>query len=93
MTRSVFRFEYFTTRQDLAVAPEYSAVCVSGADEACGEKSGPMDTADDVDHWMRRHMAGSRHRHFRRAFVDFAELVPAAGSAGVRQVRDAEGEG
>ncbi|MFF3553644.1 hypothetical protein ACFYXL_09540 [Streptomyces tsukubensis] len=76
MSRAVFRFEPYTTRQDETVEPEYSAVCVSGDEEACGAASGVRGSALDVDDWMRGHMTETAHRHFKRSFDDYAELLP-----------------
>ncbi|MCX4910164.1 hypothetical protein [Streptomyces sp. NBC_00878] len=78
MTRQIFRYENYTTRQDPTVEPEYSAECV-GDQQACGEKSGKRSAANDVDDWMREHMRDAGHRHFRRSFEDFAELELTAG--------------
>ena len=75
MTRAVFRYAPFTTRQDQTVEPEYSASCAAGAEEPCGAKSKTHDNPTDVDEWMRSHMRETGHMHFRRAFVDFAELT------------------
>ncbi|MFB7860567.1 hypothetical protein [Streptomyces sp. NPDC056069] len=74
----VFRFVPYVTQQDPGSEPEYSAECVAGDEEACGAQSGTWDGPETVDDWMREHMKETGHRHFRRSFVDFAELVPAA---------------
>jgi hypothetical protein len=71
----LLRWVPFTTRQDPAVEPEYSAACVSGAEEACGVKSETHNNPTDVDDWMRGHMRETGHMHFRRRFDDFAELT------------------
>lgn len=75
VTRSVFRFVHFTTRQDPTVTPEYSAACVAGAEDPCGAKSEGFDNPTEVDDWMRSHMRDTGHMHFRRTFEDFAELT------------------
>jgi hypothetical protein len=56
MSRAVFRYELFMTRQDPTVEPEYSANCVAGEEESCGADSGIHSEANDVDDWMRSHM-------------------------------------
>ncbi|MFZ3471478.1 hypothetical protein ACODT4_20835 [Streptomyces sp. 2.9] len=90
MTRT-FRFQDYTTRQDPASEPEYSAVCVStdqGDDEeaaACIAGSGPVASALSVDNWMRDHLRDTGHRHFRRSFDDFAELLPTHELVGAEQ--------
>ncbi|MER5260416.1 hypothetical protein [Streptomyces sp. NPDC002855] len=71
----LYRWETFSTRQDLAVMPEYNAVCVSGADKACLAKSPTCGHAEDADDWMRAHLRETGHVHFRRVFTDFAELL------------------
>ncbi|MFI1888699.1 DUF7848 domain-containing protein [Streptomyces jumonjinensis] len=76
VSRAVFRFEPYTTRQDDTVEPEYRAVCVAGDEEPCGAVSGVRGSAVEVDDWMRRHMAESKHHHFKRSFDDYAELLP-----------------
>ncbi|MGW1772509.1 DUF7848 domain-containing protein [Streptomyces sp. NPDC002104] len=91
MKRS-FRFQDFTTRQDPASAPEYSALCVSSDQDdeqaaACLAASGPMGSATSVDDWMRAHLKDTEHRHFRRSFDDFAELLPAAELREAAQVK------
>lgn len=73
----ILRWVPFTTRQDPTVEPEWSASCVAGAEEACGAESGTHYNPDDVDDWMRDHMKVTGHMHFRRSFVDFAELTVA----------------
>ncbi|MEU2825905.1 hypothetical protein ABZ763_27490 [Streptomyces bacillaris] len=77
MTRSVFRFQPYTTQQDLTVEPEYSAECVAGDDDSCGARSGTQHDSGSVDDWMRAHMKSTGHRYFRRSFEVFAELIPA----------------
>lgn len=72
----VFRFVPYATQQDPMVEPEYSAECVAGDEGACGAQSGTWDAPKSADDWMRDHMKETGHRHFRRSFVDFAELVP-----------------
>ncbi|MFE5673826.1 hypothetical protein ACFQ7B_00450 [Streptomyces erythrochromogenes] len=80
-----FRFKNFTTREDPETLPEYSAIChstdpqdVEGeAEEAlCLDSSGGFATAEEADNWMRQHMRKTGHRHFRRSFEDYAELLP-----------------
>lgn len=79
MTRAVFRYKRYTTRQDQTVEPEYSAHCVAGDEEPCRADSGVRSDANDVDDWMRDHMKDTGHRNFRRRFDDFAELTPTDG--------------
>ncbi|MFJ4474809.1 DUF7848 domain-containing protein [Streptomyces xanthochromogenes] len=79
MSRALFRYKEFTTRQDPGTEPEYAAVCVSGETESCLERSGHRIDPITVDDWMRRHMVETGHCHFRRTFVDFAELLPTHG--------------
>ncbi|MFZ3547690.1 hypothetical protein ACODT3_19145 [Streptomyces sp. 4.24] len=91
--KSTFRFQAYTTRQDTAAEPEYSAVCVSTDQDnveeaaACLAASGPMASALSVDDWMRNHMRDTDHRHFRRSFDDFAELLPTHELVGTEQVK------
>ncbi|MFE4203971.1 MULTISPECIES: hypothetical protein [Streptomyces] len=85
-----FRFKNFTTRTDPELLPEFSAICHStdpprtdGEDDVeealCLASSGGFATAEEADDWMRQHMKETehRHRHFRRSFEDYAELLPA----------------
>lgn len=82
-----FRFQNFTTREDPAMLPEYSATCNStdppgGTDDEseeslCLNSSGGFATAEEADDWMRRHMRETGHQYFRRSFEDYAELLPA----------------
>lgn len=83
-----FRFKNFTTRNDPEMLPEYSAICHStdpkagdGEAEAeetlCLDSSGGFESAEEADDWMRQHMRATGHRHFRRSFEDYAELLPA----------------
>uniref|UniRef100_A0AAU2V6U1 DUF7848 domain-containing protein n=1 Tax=Streptomyces sp. NBC_00003 TaxID=2903608 RepID=A0AAU2V6U1_9ACTN len=76
MTPSILRYEKWTTRQDPTVEPEYRARCVSGEERYCTATSGKHLSADEADDWMRDHMRQTGHRHFRRSFDDFAELLP-----------------
>jgi hypothetical protein len=75
MSRAVFRYVPYATRQDSTVEPEYSAYCVAGDEKSCGADSGIRSEANDVDDWMRGHMRETGHMHFRRRFDDFAELT------------------
>lgn len=79
MTRAVYRFVKYTSRQDPTVEPEYSAECVSGKEKACGENSGIRSHPADVEDWMRAHMKETRHLHFRRRIDDFSEFIPTDG--------------
>jgi hypothetical protein len=79
VTRAVYRFVNYTTRQDPTVEPEYSAECVAGDEQPCGATSGTHAHPTDVEDWMRTHLKETRHRHFRRRIDDFAELVPTDG--------------
>ncbi|WP_456156749.1 DUF7848 domain-containing protein [Streptomyces mirabilis] len=74
MSRATFRYVPFTTSQDPAVEPEYSAYCVVGEAESCGANSGILAGAIAVDDWMRGHMKETGHTEFRRRFDDFAIL-------------------
>lgn len=87
VSRSVFRYVSYTTRQDPTVEPEYSAYCVAGDEEACGAQSEKHDNPTDVDDWMRGHMKETGHMHFRRRFDDFAELTVQGFPAGLEPAR------
>jgi hypothetical protein len=76
MTRAVYRFVKYTSRQDPTVEPEYSAECVSGDEQHCGAISGTHAHPSNVEAWMETHLKETRHRHFRRRIDDFAEFVP-----------------
>ncbi|MGW3057670.1 DUF7848 domain-containing protein [Streptomyces goshikiensis] len=82
-----FRFQNFTTHTDPEMLPEYSAICHStdpprddsedDVEEAlCLDSSGGFESAVEADDWMRQHMRETGHRHFRRSFEDYAELLP-----------------
>lgn len=74
--RRKLRFQSWTTRQDPKSEPEYRAVCVADdGDRACLAESQTEAAPDDADDWMRAHLRDTGHRHFRRTYTDFAELV------------------
>ncbi|WND40574.1 hypothetical protein RI578_40500 (plasmid) [Streptomyces sp. BB1-1-1] len=58
--------------------PEFEAVCVSGDEEDCGEKSGPLPDADHLDTWMAEHTRDTGHRRYRRAYCEYATVEPGA---------------
>ncbi|WP_078658089.1 DUF7848 domain-containing protein [Streptomyces rimosus] len=75
MTRRIFRFVPYTIRQDTTAEPTYEAVCVSGDENECGEKSGAWLTPHPVEVWMREHARDTGHTRYCRCFQDYAEVA------------------
>ncbi|MEU7150706.1 hypothetical protein AB0B15_22110 [Streptomyces sp. NPDC045456] len=74
MSRHIFRYVPFTIRQDPTAEPTYEAVCVSGEEKECGEKSDEWLTPHPVEVWMREHSKETGHRRYRRNFQDYAAV-------------------
>ena len=77
MSRAVYRFVDYVTRQDPTGELSWSAVCVSGDEADCGESSGEADEETAVK-WMAEHTRDTGHKHYRRTFVDYATVEPKA---------------
>ncbi|MEV6840989.1 hypothetical protein AB0N17_42045 [Streptomyces sp. NPDC051133] len=90
-TTRTFRFRQFDVHQeagtpaqsgvtaDESAEPEYEARCVSGDEEDCGEASGPLADAEQLDKWMAEHTRDNPgHQRFRRAYCEYATVEPGA---------------
>ncbi|MFH8985825.1 DUF7848 domain-containing protein [Streptomyces varsoviensis] len=67
----------WTFEQDLSVRPEYSATCLVGEGEDCGEVIRSVGV-EWIEEWMRRHTRTTGHVSYRRAVDDYVTLEPAA---------------
>jgi hypothetical protein len=76
MTRTVYRFQPFTIRQDTTALPTYEARCVAGEEADCGASSRQETDPAPVERWMAEHTRDTGHFRFRRVFADYADVSP-----------------
>lgn len=72
MTRSVFRYVEYLTRQDPTGELSWAVECVSGEEKDCEASSGPMIGETPAVRWMSNHTAATGHNRYRRTFTDYA---------------------
>lgn len=72
MTKAVFLYVPWTTRQDPTAFPTYEAKCVTGDETDCGAESGPKLRPQDVETWMDGHLRDTGHTRYLRVFSDYA---------------------
>ncbi|MFE7114449.1 hypothetical protein ACFU99_03375 [Streptomyces sp. NPDC057654] len=71
-----FRYVPYMITHDPLACTEVSAVCVSGDDTECGEKSSVYLRPDSVIEWMRQHAQETGHRRYRRSYGHYLLLEP-----------------
>jgi hypothetical protein len=76
VTRAVFRFRNYTIMPDSSGLPTYVAVCVSGAEEECGDSSSERTGIAEVDRWIAEHVRDTGHVRFRRTYANYAVAEP-----------------
>ncbi len=73
MRRRAPRHVAWTFEGDVSMRPQYSATCVTGEGEDCGEMIRSAG-AEWIEEWMRRHTRATGHVSYRRVVDDYVTL-------------------
>ncbi|MEU7046024.1 hypothetical protein AB0A77_33910 [Streptomyces varsoviensis] len=83
-----FRYTTWTVEQDPTARTEYSAECVTGENNDCGEMIRTGDPAW-VKEWMRRHTQATGHNRYCRTVDEYVVLEPSDEAKGRQTIGEA----